>query len=80
MKVEIYTKDKCTYCVQAKKLIESKGWSYTENYIDDSTRDLLIEELTTRIGSTPRTVPQIFIDDQLVGGYTELVKWVKDNK
>jgi glutaredoxin len=80
MKIEIYTKDKCTYCVQAKKLIESKGWSYTENYIDDSTRDLLIEELTTRIGSTPRTVPQIFIDDQLVGGYTELVKWVKDNK
>lgn len=80
MKIEIYTKDKCTYCIQAKKLIESKGWSYTENYIDDSTRDLLIEELTTRIGSTPRTVPQIFIDDQLVGGYTELVKWVKDNK
>ena len=80
MKIEIYTKDKCTYCIQAKKLIESKGWSYTENYIDDSTRDLLIEELTTRIGSTPRTVPQIFIDDQLVGGYTELVKWIKDNK
>jgi glutaredoxin len=80
MKIEIYTKDKCTYCIQAKKLIESKGWSYTENYIDDSTRDLLIEELTTRIGSTPRTVPQIFIDDQLVGGYTELVKWVNDNK
>jgi glutaredoxin len=80
MKIEIYTKDKCTFCTQAKKLIESKGWSYTENYIDDSTRDLLIEELTTRIGSTPRTVPQIFIDDQLVGGYTELVKWVKDNK
>jgi glutaredoxin len=80
MKIEIYTKDKCTYCIQAKKLIESKGWSYTENYIDDSTRDLLIEELTTRIGSTPRTVPQIFIDDQLIGGYTELVKWVKDNK
>jgi len=80
MKIEIYTKDKCTYCIQAKKLIESKGWSYTENYIDDSTRDLLIEELTTRIGSTPRTVPQIFIDDQLIGGYTELVKWIKDNK
>lgn len=80
MKIEIYTKDNCTYCIQAKKLIESKGWSYTENYIDDSTRDLLIEELTTRIGATPRTVPQIFIDDQLVGGYTELVKWVKDNK
>jgi glutaredoxin 3 len=80
MKIEIYTKDKCTYCIQAKKLIESKGWSYTENYIDDSTRDLLIEELTTRIGQIPRTVPQIFIDDKSIGGYTELVKWIEDNK
>ena len=78
MKVEIYTKDNCPYCVQAKKLMDSKGWAYTEYYIDPSTREKLLEELTTRIGVAPRTVPQIFINDQAIGGYTDLVAWIKN--
>jgi glutaredoxin len=77
MKVEIYTKDNCPYCVQAKALFKSKGWEYTEHFISESTRTQLLEELTTRIGVTPRTVPQIFIDDQAIGGYTDLVAWLK---
>jgi glutaredoxin len=77
MKVEIYTKDNCPYCVQAKALFNREGWEYTEHFIDDNTRTQLLEELTTRIGITPRTVPQIFIDDQSIGGYTDLVAWLK---
>jgi glutaredoxin len=77
MKVEIYTRDACAYCVQAKKLFDSKGWEYTEHYITPDNKDTLLEELTTRIGTTPRTVPQIFIDDQAIGGYTDLVKWIQ---
>lgn len=77
MKVEIYTKDNCPYCTQAKALFKSKGWEYTEHFIDENTRTQLLEELTTRIGTTPRTVPQIFIDDQAIGGYTDLVAWLK---
>lgn len=77
MKVEIYTKDACPYCVQAKNLFKSKGWEYTEHYINEDNRTMLLEELTTRIGVTPRTVPQIFIDDQTIGGYTDLVAWLK---
>jgi len=77
MKVEIYTKDNCPYCVQAKALFNREGWEYTEHFIDDNTRTQLLEELTTRIGVTPRTVPQIFIDDQSIGGYTDLVAWLK---
>lgn len=77
MKVEIYTKDNCPYCVQAKNLFKSKGWEYTEHFINEDTRTTLLEELTTRIGTTPRTVPQIFIDDQAIGGYTDLVSWLK---
>jgi glutaredoxin len=77
MKVEIYTKDACPYCVQAKKLFDSKGWEYTEHYISETTRTTLLEELTTRIGTPPRTVPQIFIDDKAIGGYTDLVAWIK---
>lgn len=77
MKVEIYTKDQCPYCVQAKNLFKSKGWEYTEHFINEDTRTQLLEEMTTRIGTTPRTVPQIFIDDQAIGGYTDLVAWLK---
>jgi glutaredoxin len=77
MKIEIYTKDHCPYCVQAKNLFKSKGWEYTEHFINEDTRTQLLEEMTTRIGTTPRTVPQIFIDDQAIGGYTDLVAWLK---
>ena len=79
MKIEIYTKDACPYCTQAKALMKSKGWEYTEHYIDANTRTVLLEELTTRLGTPPRTVPQIFIDDVGIGGYTELVKWTQTN-
>lgn len=78
MKFEIYTKDACPYCVQAKKLVESKGFTYTEHYIGPETREKMLTELTDRLGVAPRTVPQIFVDDQPVGGYTELVKWFAD--
>lgn len=77
MKVEIYTKDQCPYCVQAKNLFKSKGWEFTEHHINATTRDTLLENLTTRLGESPRTVPQIFIDDQAIGGYTDLVTWLK---
>lgn len=77
MKIEIYTKDACPYCVQAKALINSKGWEYTEHYINADSREVLIEQLTQRLGTPPRTVPQIFIDDKSIGGYTELVAWTK---
>jgi glutaredoxin len=77
MKIEIYTKDHCPYCVQAKNLFKSKGWEYTEHFINEDTRTQLLEEMTSRIGTTPRTVPQIFIDDQAIGGYTDLVAWLK---
>ena len=47
MKVEIYTKDACPYCTQAKNLFKSKGWEFTEHYINAETRDTLLENLTT---------------------------------
>jgi glutaredoxin len=79
VKIEIYTKDACPYCVQSKNLMKSKGWEFTEHYISATTRETLLEQLTTRLGTPPRTVPQIFIDDQAIGGYTDLVEWVKSN-
>jgi glutaredoxin 3 len=74
MKVEIYSKDACGYCSAAKTLFESKGIQYQEHRIgyNGVTRETLLEKVPTA-----RTVPQIFINDELIGGYTELSNWFK---
>lgn len=64
----IYTKDNCTYCDQAKSLLESKGIPFeTKKLGKDITRD----ELIARIPSA-RTMPQIMLGDKLIGGFNEL--------
>lgn len=66
--IVIYSKEWCPYCSKAKALLRSKGLEYTEI---DITRDLVLEdEMIERSGM--RTVPQVFIDGQSVGGYDAL--------
>lgn len=67
--VQIYSTASCPYCVQAKKLLESKGVAYTELRIDES--DELMQEMLTRSNGR-RTVPQIFINGKHVGGFDDL--------
>lgn len=68
-KVVIYTTPTCPYCIRAKSLLDSKGVNY-ENI--DLSKELpqVRTELTERTGS--RTVPQIFINDQFVGGCDDI--------
>jgi len=70
MKVEIYGAEWCAFCKSAVSLCESKAVEY--NYIDiDDTANL--RSLETRVGGKVRTVPQIFLDGELVaGGFTGL--------
>jgi len=66
--IEIYTKDYCSYCHRAKDLLRTKGAKFTEY---DVTNDSLKEkEMRERSGRT--TVPEIFVDDHLIGGCDEL--------
>jgi glutaredoxin 3 len=68
-KIEMYTTRWCGYCVRAKTLLDSKGLEYEEIRVDDgdpSFRQKLIE----RTGGW--TVPQIVIDGEPIGGFTEL--------
>ena len=68
MKVVIWSKYHCTYCDQAKALLTQRGIQFEERKIGDGyTKEDLLEAVPTA-----RTVPQIFIDEQLVGGFTEL--------
>lgn len=68
-KVEIYTTQRCPYCNMAKSLLAKKELSYQEIAVD-SEPDRMAEAVERSGGR--RTVPQIFIDNQHVGGYDEL--------
>ena len=74
MKFLIFTKYRCSYCDRAKTLIEQKGYEYESiNIEEDNNIDLLLEK-----NKYARTMPQIFINDKLIGGYTDLVKYFKE--
>ena len=69
-KVEIYSKSNCSYCVMAMNFFDLKGIKYDVYSADDPK---IFQEMLMR-NPQARTVPQIFIDDKLIGGYTDLVK------
>jgi glutaredoxin 3 len=66
--VKIYTTETCPYCMRAKRLLDKKNVPYEE--IDVSWDDEKRMQLMQQTGR--RTVPQIFIGDQHVGGSDEL--------
>ena len=80
MKAEIYTKANCPYCVKAKALFNDKDISYQEYIISPGfgestlaenqqyvTKDMLLEK-----APNAKTVPQIWLEGNYIGGYTEL--------
>jgi len=69
-KVEMYTTMWCPYCARARALLERKGVAYTEIDLMDEPRRR--DEMIERAGGRT-TVPQIFIDDEHIGGSDELV-------
>lgn len=72
-KVTIYTKDYCPYCDRAKEYFGTRGIAFEEI---DVTRDPQVyADLKQRTGHM--TVPQIFIDDKFVGGYTDMVDKIR---
>ncbi len=74
--VEIYSTMNCPYCVAAKNLLKQRGLDYTEIRIDQdpAQRDKMIS-LTKR-----RTVPQIFVGGQHVGGFDDLAAADRDGR
>mgnify|MGYP006179225505 FL=1 len=73
MKAKIYTKDNCTFCVQAKTLMKIRGIEWEELNMQKvpAMRAELMEKCE-KINIMPRTVPQIWLDDSYVGGFQEL--------
>ena len=74
MKAIVWSKNQCPYCDMAKALLTQKGIELEERKIGDGyTREQLLEAVPAA-----RTVPQIFLDGKLIGGYTELEKHLKE--
>ena len=69
-KIEVYSTAVCPYCVAAKNFFKAKGlaWEEVRIDLDPAQRDAMLQRSGGR-----RTVPQIFVNDQHVGGFDDLV-------
>jgi len=75
MKIVVYSKNNCVYCNKAKHLLKSLGHEFTEKKMEEfESVDAMLED----IGKKVRTMPQIKIDDVLIGGYNQLVEYFND--
>jgi glutaredoxin 3 len=68
-KITVYTTTYCPYCVKAKALLQTRGIPYEEIQLSEED-DKAWDDLYKR--SKMQTVPQIFADGKIIGGYTEL--------
>ena len=77
MKIVIYSKNNCIYCSKAKTLVKNLGLEYEEKSLEKdfgSDPSKMLED----IGKNVRAMPQIKIDDELVGGYNQLMNTLKN--
>ena len=76
-KVEIYTWQYCPFCIRAKSLLKKKNINFTEYKIDgdEDARALMIKRADGR-----STLPQIFIDNEGIGGCDDLYTLENENK
>jgi len=72
MAIIVYSKPACVYCDKTKALLTRLGLEYTVKVV---SKDLSLEELFKELGKQVRTIPQIVIDEKLIGGYNELIEY-----
>jgi glutaredoxin 3 len=75
--IKIYTTQYCGYCARAKELLRTKGLSFQE--IDVTENDEMRTKLVQMTGGR-RTVPQVFIGSDAIGGYADLARMDNEGK
>tara|TARA_B100001057_G_scaffold382422_1_gene388472 strand:- start:372 stop:599 length:228 start_codon:yes stop_codon:yes gene_type:complete len=70
-KIVVYSKNMCGYCVKAKSVLKNKSLDFEEINIEEKpeAREFIVNE-------GHRTMPQIYVDGNSIGGYNELLKYV----
>jgi glutaredoxin 1 len=74
--ITIYGKPNCGFCKKATDYCTKAQMEY--KYIDVSVGQQNLEELHQRLTAPARSVPQIFIDKNHIGGYTDFIKYVEN--
>lgn len=74
--VKILTSPSCSYCHAAKNLLQQQGIAYQE--VDLIKDEEQAQQLLTQ--SRQRTIPQIFINEQSIGGFTEITELINDTE
>ena len=75
--IVMYTGPSCNFCDAAKRLLVRNNATFSE--IDIASKEGLMEEMIQKANGK-RTIPQIFFDDQHIGGYDEVRALEKENK
>ena len=75
MEFVVYTSPSCGYCQMAKKLITDRGHTYKEKVIGF---DLTKEEFFAKMGPSVKSVPQVFIKEDRIGGYEKLQEYFEE--
>jgi len=88
IKARIFSKAHCPYCVKAKALLDEQGIPFDESIVGEDVTKQDIQTMVDGMGLNTRitTVPQIFFISgnsemsEYIGGYTELAKYIKENR
>ena len=75
--VTVYSTNMCPYCVRAKQLLERKGIEYKEVNLSTEAPEVRVELMQR---TNHRTVPQIFIGEQFIGGFDQLYALEREGK
>jgi len=76
MNFQVYTRTGCPYCTQIKQVLQGKGYSFTEKQLN---RDFTREQFYAKFG-TGSTFPQVLLDSKKLGGCTDTVKYLREQK
>ncbi|MEL0124500.1 MAG: glutaredoxin 3 [Alphaproteobacteria bacterium] len=74
-KILIYSSLICPYCIAAKKIFENQKLKYTEILIDNNPKE---KKKMISLSGGRVTVPQIFFDDDHIGGYVDLTRLIEN--
>ena len=72
MKIVIYSKNNCHFCTKAKELLTKLGLEYTEKKMEEFSS---VSAMLKDIGKKVKSMPQVKIGEQLVGGYNQLLEY-----
>ena len=67
----IITQDECSYCILAKRLFSMLNMEYVELTVPE---DITKDEFMIMFENEPKTVPKIYFDNELIGGYNDLIE------